>query len=109
MPKFNFPVNIDRFIIKDILGKGAQGIVYLATDPSLDRQVAIKSVILSDKFRQQDNIENLLQEARTVSQLQHSNIVSIYDVGDNPLEPYLVLEYIEGQTLKARLNNQIPL
>lgn len=109
MAVFDFPKNIDRFIIKDILGKGAQGVVYLATDPSLDRQVAIKSVYLHDKLRQQDNIENLLQEARTVSQLQHANIVTIYDVGNNPLEPYLVLEYVEGETLYAQLKNQIPL
>ncbi|MBT4450984.1 MAG: HDOD domain-containing protein [Gammaproteobacteria bacterium] len=106
---FDFPKKIDRFIIKDILGKGAQGVVYLATDPSLDRQVAIKSVTLRTRLSQQDNIENLLQEARTVSQLQHPNIVTIYDVGNDPLEPYLVLEYVKGETLYTQLKNQIPL
>ena len=109
MADFDFPKKIDRFIIQDVLGKGAQGIVYLAKDPSLNRQVAIKSVILRNQLHQQDNIENLLQEARTVSQLQHTNIVSIYDVGSNPLEPYLVLEYVEGDTLFSQLKNQIPL
>ncbi len=106
MANLDFPKNIDRFIIKDILGKGAQGIVYLATDPSLDRQVAIKSVFLRDQLRQQNNIENLLQEARTVSRLQHPNIVTIYDVGNNPLEPYLILEYVEGETLHHQIKNQ---
>ena len=64
---------------------------------------------MHDGLRQQDNIENLLQEARTVSQLQHANIVTIYDVGNNPMEPYLVLEYVEGETLQSLLKNQIPL
>jgi len=104
---FVFPEKIDRFIIKDILGKGAQGVVYLATDPRLNRQVAIKAVTLRNRLSQQDNIENLLQEARTVSQLQHPNIVTIYDIGNDPLEPYLVLEYVEGETLHNQLNNQI--
>ncbi len=105
----DFPEKIDRFIIQDTLGKGAQGIVYLAKDPSLDRQVAIKAVSLRQDFRQQQTIDNLLNEARTVSQLQHPNIVSIYDVGSFQLKPYLVLEYIEGESLLSRLRQQIPL
>ena len=109
MTKAEFPRQIDRFIIKDILGKGAQGVVYLATDPTLNRQVAIKSVFFRDKFQQQDDMEHLLQEARTVSQLQHNNIVSIYDVGNHQSDPYLVLEYVDGETLQSLLKKQIPL
>ncbi len=105
----DFPSKINRFIINDILGKGAQGVVYLATDPSLERQVAIKSVFLRDNYQQQENVDNLLQEARTVSKLQHTNIVSIFDVGNDQLNPYLVLEYVEGDTLDKLLKNQIPL
>ena len=108
MSDFKFPEQIDRFIIKDVLGKGAQGIVYLAHDPSLNRQVAIKAVSLRSDFQQQQIIDNLLKEARTVSQLQHSNIVSIYDVGSFELKPYLVLEYIEGESLHAHLKQSIP-
>lgn len=95
-------------MIMDVLGKGAQGIVYLAHDPSLNRQVAIKSVSLRSDVQQQI-INNLLQEARTVSQLQHNNIVSIYDVGSDQSKPYLVLEFIEGESLHAHLNQPIPL
>ncbi len=108
MPKTEFPQQIDRFIINDVLGKGAQGIVYLATDPTLDRQVAIKSVFIQNALQQQEDMDSLLQEARTVSQLQHSNIVSIYDVGNNQFGPYLVLEYVEGETLHSLLKKQIP-
>jgi len=108
VPNLTHPENIDRFIISDTLGKGAQGVVYLANDPSLDRQVAIKAVALRDNF-QQDTIDNLLQEARTVSQLQHANIVSIYDVGNYQQQPYLVLEYIEGESLHDAMRRPIPL
>ena len=101
-----FPPKIDRFIIQEVLGRGAQAVVYLAQDPDLDRPVAIKSVLPRGGFKHQD-IDSLMQEARTVSQLQHPNIVSIYDVGRLELKPYLVLEYIDGQTLHARLRSGI--
>ncbi len=102
------PRSIDRFEILDILGKGAQGIVYRARDPELDREVAVKSVLLQAS-RHQDTVDHLLHEARTVSQLQHAHIVSIYDVGHDGLQPYLVLEYIDGQTLQQALRKPVPL
>ena len=108
VPSLQHPEQIDRFIIKDILGKGAQGIVYLAEDPSLNRQVAIKAVSLRDDFQQQQTIDSLLQEARTVSQLQHANIVTIYDVGSYQLKPYMVLEYVTGETLQSLIHQQLP-
>ena len=104
MSSLDFPPQIDRFIVQDVLGRGAQAVVYLAQDPDLNRPVAIKSVSPRGGFKQQD-IDFLLQEARTVSQLQHPHIVSIYDVGRLELKPYLVLEYIDGQTLHARLRS----
>ncbi len=103
------PQTIDRFEVLDILGKGAQGIVYRARDPELDREVAIKSVLLRPDLREQGMVDNLLHEARTVSQLQHAHIVSIYDVGRDGLQPYLVLEYIDGQTLQQALQKPLPL
>ena len=99
------PRQIDRFEVLDVLGKGAQGIVYRARDPQLQREVAIKAVRLQTSRDSDATIDNLLQEARTVSQMQHANIVSIYDIGNDPLDPYLVLEYIEGQTLQQRLQS----
>lgn len=107
MPDFEFPRQIDRFLIQDVLGKGAQGIVYLAHDPELDRKVAIKSVSLKSGFQQQHDIDHLLQEARTVSKLQHPNIVSIYDAGSDQLNPYLVLEYVEGESLQSFMKKSL--
>lgn len=95
------PKKIDRFDIKEILGKGSQGIVYLAQDSSLNRDVAIKSVQIKDNLTGTNHIDHLLAEAKTVSQMQHSNIVSIFDVGTFENQPYLVLEYVKGKSLAS--------
>ena len=95
----------DRFIIDRELGRGKQGVVYLATDPELRRQVAIKAVHLNDQLQAQGNLDQLLSEARIVSRLQHNNIVTIYDLGINNHRPYLVLEYIEGTSLQQKLRD----
>ncbi len=95
-----FPHKIDRFNIRRILGKGNQGIVYLAEDPELKREVAIKSVDLNTRIQRNVNIDQLLSEARTVSKLQNANIVSIFDIGVQDDNPYLVLEFIDGKSLQ---------
>ena len=87
--------------MKASLGKGAQGIVYHATDPDLNRQVAIKSVVLKQTGQSKTEVDQLLSEARAVSRLNHPNIVTIYDLGLFEQAPYLVLEYIDGQTLQS--------
>jgi len=102
----NIPKKIDRFDIKDVLGKGTQGIVYLAQDSSLNRDVAIKAVHLKDNV-QQNVLDNLLAEAKTVSQMQHANIVTIFDVGSHNNQPYLVLEYVKGSSLAQKMKKNI--
>ncbi len=99
----SFPQSIDRFHINRVLGEGSQGIVYLAHDPELKRQVAIKSVSLNGELEPRGDIEQLIAEARTVSRLQHANVVSIFDIGMHGQDPYLVLEYIDGQSLQQRI------
>src|SRR3989344_1920643 len=94
--------NIGRFKVKRLLGEGAQGQVFLAFDPRLDRQVAIKTLIL-DPTRRRDTSALLIQEARTVSKLSHPNIVTLYDAADDEDKPYLVFEYVEGDTLQKVL------
>lgn len=101
------PINIDRFIINQVLGQGSQAIVYLATDPDLNRQVAIKSVRLNSGIKHKGDIDSLMAEAKTVSRLQHPNIVSIYDLGVHDQRPFLVLEYIEGQSLRQKMGNRL--
>jgi serine/threonine protein kinase len=90
--------NIGRFSIIGELGKGAQGTVYLARDPQLERQVAIKTLRPGAA-----HTESLLREARIVSKLQHANIVPLFDAGEYQGQPYLVCAYVEGGTLAKML------
>jgi eukaryotic-like serine/threonine-protein kinase len=94
----SLPKQIGRFEPIDILGKGAQGIVYLAEDTQLGRKVAIKTI---DKHSQ--DAEQLNQEAKHVSQLNHSHIIPLYEIGYHNDHPFLVYQYYEGEQLKQRL------
>ncbi len=92
--------NIGRFSVIRELGKGAQGAVYLARDPQLEREVAIKTLRPGST-----HTESLLREARIVSKLQHANIVPLYDAGEYQDGPYLVCAYVEGGTLEKMLKD----
>ncbi len=104
------PQQIGRFSVTKRLGKGSQGSVYLASDPNLDRRVAIK-VIDSDAVPEltQDNRGKSPLEGRISSRLKHPNIVSIYDAGEFEGGTYMVFEYVEGQTLKESVAGSGPL
>jgi len=93
---------IGRFDVKQKLGAGSQGSVYRCVDSELHRPVAIK---LFDRVMPgaSSRVESLLSEARTISQIQHPNIVSIFDVGKERARPYLVFEFVEGELLSDRL------
>ena len=88
---------IGRFEIVRELGRGAQSVVYLARDPHLQRDVAIKTL----HFSQHDPKKNqqLLSEARMVSQLRHPNIVPIFEADEEQGDLYLVFEFVPGQNL----------
>ncbi|CAK0772795.1 eukaryotic-like serine/threonine-protein kinase [Gammaproteobacteria bacterium] len=102
------PATIGRFRVLRELGKGAQGVVYLAQDPQLQRNVAIKTLRLQFKeLREQQTM--LLQEARTVGRLSHPNIISIYEAGEFEGRPYLVFEFVDGLSLKEYLKKNGPL
>ncbi|WP_153109920.1 serine/threonine protein kinase [Propionivibrio limicola] len=89
--------HIGRFGIIRELGRGAQSVVYLARDPHLEREVAIKTLHFSNPDRQKN--QQLLAEARMVSQLRHPNIVPIFEAGEERGDLYLVFEYVPGKNL----------
>lgn len=97
---------IDRFEVTRILGKGAQSVVYLAYDPKLQREVAIKTLHLAEQKDRQNEIQALIQESRTVSKMRHPNLVPIFEAGEYDGDPYLVFEYVEGQTLADLLRER---
>ncbi|MBK7764611.1 MAG: HDOD domain-containing protein [Sulfuritalea sp.] len=88
---------VGRFEIRRELGRGAQSVVYLAWDPQLEREVAIKTL----HFARTDAKRNdaLVAEARSVSRLRHPNLVPIFDVGEEAGDPYLVFEFVNGPNL----------
>lgn len=98
------PERIGKFEIRRTLGTGAQSVVYLAYDAHLQREVAIKSLHLDG--RDETSQRMLLDEARTVGKLRHPNIVPIFDAGEQDGDPYLVFEYVEGQTLAELLRGE---
>src|SRR5713226_10339269 len=84
------------------IGEGGMGAVYRATDTRLGRDVAIKvltAVTLSDKER----LQRFEQEARATGMLNHPNLLTIYDVGNDEGAPFIVSELLEGETLRQRL------
>lgn len=86
---------IGKFEVRRLLGQGAQSRVYLAWDPDLQREVAIKRLL-----PQRGMALAPQAEARNVSRLRHPNIVPIFDMGEQDGQPHLVFEYVAGQTLQ---------
>src|ERR1700728_4271851 len=85
------------------LGEGGMGEVYRARDTRLNRSVAVK-VLPQDMVIDPDRMRRFDQEARTVAALNHPNILAAYDVGVEGDTPYLVMELLEGETLRERLD-----
>ena len=95
----------DRYEIIKSIGEGGMANVYLAKDTILDRQVAVK-VLRGDLSTDEKFIRRFQREALSVSNLSHPNIVEVYDVGEEDGQYYIVMEYIEGKTLKQLLNKR---
>ena len=89
----------DRYEIVKSIGEGGMANVYLALDTILDRNVAIK-VLRGDLENNEKFIRRFQREAKSVSDLSHPNIVEVYDVGEEEGQHYIVMEYIDGRTLK---------
>src|SRR5215213_4944117 len=91
-----------RYILESKLGSGGMSTVYLGRDETLERWVAVK-VLHREISDEPDQIERFRREARTVAQLSHPNLVAVIDAGEDGGHPYIVFEYIEGETLKQRI------
>lgn len=95
----------NRYVIVKSIGEGGMANVYLANDSILDRKVAIK-VLRGDLSSDDKFIRRFQREALSVSNLSHPNIVEVYDVGEEDGEYYIVMEYIDGKTLKQLLKKR---
>ena len=99
------PSQLGRFELRRILGQGAQSVVWLGFDPRLEREVTIKLIKVGDGASIAA-IPQWLQEARHVSRLSHPGIVPVFEADVQDLHPYLVFEYVPGQTLADLLAKQ---
>ncbi|MEU3172041.1 protein kinase [Streptomyces sp. NPDC007000] len=99
-----------RYQLRDLLGQGGMASVHLAYDSVLDRQVAIKT-LHTELGREQAFRERFRREAQSVAKLTHTNIVSVFDTGeddvDGMLTPYIVMEYVEGRPLGSVLDEDV--
>jgi serine/threonine-protein kinase len=92
----------ERFRLEEKVGSGGMSSVYRAFDPTLERQVAIK-LMHRDISSDPDQLERFRREARAVARLNHPHVVTVIDAGEDEGAPYIVFEYVEGETLKERI------
>ena len=99
----------DRYRLDEKVGSGGMSTVYRAFDPTLERWVAIK-LMHRDISSDPDQLERFRREARAVAQLNHPHVVTVIDAGEDDGAPYIVFEYVEGETLKERIKrlNRLP-
>ncbi|MFF5104719.1 protein kinase [Streptomyces sp. NPDC000134] len=99
-----------RYRLRDLLGEGGMASVHLAHDSVLDRQVAIKT-LHTELGREQAFRERFRREAQAVARLTHTNIVSVFDTGEDEVDgmttPYIVMEYIDGRPLGSVLDEDV--
>lgn len=95
-------VRLGPYEVGDLLGAGGMAEVYRAHDPRLGRDVAVK-IVLTDGVPAPDRLRRFEDEARAVAALSHPNVLTVFDVGSCEGRPYLVLELLEGETLRRRL------
>ena len=102
------PDKIGKYEIQSVLGKGAMGVVYKGFDPSIERVVAIKTVrkeVVDPELAEQ-LMSRFKNEARAAGRLLHPNIVGVYEYGEDEVNAFIVMEYVEGTGLRDYLNRK---
>ncbi len=93
---------VGAYVVRELLGAGGVGEVWRATDERLNRDVSIK-VLLPHLSNDPERVRHFTEEARTAGSLNHPNILSVHDVGEHGSAPFIVSEYVEGESLRTRL------
>jgi len=99
---------LGKYDIECEIGHGAMGVVYKAHDPAIGRMVALKTITTGLK-ENPDLLERFYREARAAGNLQHPNIVTIYDLGEGDGTPYIAMEFLEGEDLELVISERRPI
>jgi serine/threonine-protein kinase len=102
----DIPEKIGRYEIVGVIGKGAMGVVYEGRDPNINRRVAIKTArkdVLESSGMAEEMLVRFLREAQAAGALNHPNIITIYDAGEEGDMAYIAMEYIEGHDLRHEI------
>src|SRR5438034_9850469 len=94
---------LGRYEIRSQLGKGGMGEVYLAEETKLNRKVAIK-ILPAEVASDQERMRRFVQEAKAAAALNHPNIAHIYEIGETAGLNFIVMEFIDGQTLRQLIH-----
>ena len=100
-------VTIGRYHVVRLLQRGGMGEVYLARDPVLDRELAIK--VIASELEDESAKRRFIGETRAAGRLRHPNIVTIFDAGEHEGRPYLAMEYVPGETFRSLIRRGAPL
>ncbi len=106
MTTTDLPARIGKYEIRGVLGRGAMGRVYDGWDPAIGRRVAVKTIRRTDQNDDEagEQLARFHREAQAAGRLMHPNIVAVYDAGETEDAAYIVMEFVDGQTLKQRLD-----
>ncbi len=99
---------IGKYVLGELVGVGGMGRVYVAHDRELDRRVALKLLKGSQWAGTAGEEGRLWREARTLAQINHRNVVTVYEVGEAAIGVFVAMEYIEGRTLRQWVNDEEP-
>src|SRR3984893_16462810 len=97
--------SIAHYRVMEQIGAGGMGTVYKAYDKKLHRVGALK-LLPPEYVSQQDRRRRFFQEARAASALNHPHILTVYEVGEDDGQPYIAMEYIEGETLRQKIRSR---
>jgi serine/threonine protein kinase len=105
----NHPEKIGRYQVLERVGRGGMGVLLRGIDPVLDREVAIKLMLLDFSEDADQMRPRFYREARAAAKLQHPNIVTVFEFAEDGNTPYIVMEFLRGQSLQARMTSPLPL
>ena len=103
------PEQIGRYQVLERVGKGGMGVLYRGIDPVLNREVAIKVMLVDFSDDTEQMRPRFYREAQAAAKLQHSNIVTIFEFAEDHNTPYIVMEFLRGTPLDARMSSPLPL